>query len=158
MTSGSWSDEGTSGWFGSNNNASDYTGTGVNSDDGCDLRLIANPNADNAMQTTVNLTNSTLMGDILFSSNFDNNFFPNGADSYRDTNSAVDTNGWDGTDRMDVTLNNGSKWVGAAMSMHQVDSDGDGVYDDFAVGTEATATLLDIAANSLWPWLDLWYQ
>ncbi len=64
------------------------------------------------MQTTVNLTNSTLMGDILFSSNFDENFFPNGADSYRDTDSAVDTNGWDGTDRMDVTLNNGSKWVG----------------------------------------------
>ncbi|HHS9769548.1 TPA: autotransporter adhesin EhaB [Raoultella ornithinolytica] len=151
VTSGSWSDEGTSGWFGSNNNASDYTGTGVNSDDVA-ISAIANPNADNAMQTTVNLTNSTLMGDILFSSNFDNNFFPNGADSYRDTNSAVDTNGWDGTDRMDVTLNNGSKWVGAAMSMHQVDSDGDGVYDDFAVGTEATATLLDIAANSLWPW------
>ncbi len=27
-----------------------------------------------------------------------------------------DTNGWDGTDRLDLTLNNGSKWVGAAMS------------------------------------------
>ncbi|NYY79918.1 hypothetical protein DMH17_12910 [Raoultella planticola] len=58
------------------------------------------------------------MGDILFSSNFDENFFPNGADSYRDADSAVILNGWDGTDRMDVTLNNGSKWVGAAMSMH----------------------------------------
>ncbi|EKO4894637.1 autotransporter outer membrane beta-barrel domain-containing protein, partial [Salmonella enterica] len=102
--------------------------------------------------TTVNLSNSTLMGDILFSSNFDENFFPNGADSYRDTDSAVDTNGWDGTDRMDVTLNNGSKWVGAAMSVHQVDSDGDGVYDRYEAGTEVTATLLDIAANSLWPW------
>lgn len=63
VTSGSWSDEGTSGWFGSNNNASDYTGTGVNSDDVA-ISAIANPNADNAMQTTVNLTNSTLMGDI----------------------------------------------------------------------------------------------
>ncbi|SQB21745.1 outer membrane autotransporter [Citrobacter koseri] len=52
---------------------------------------------------------------------------------------------------MDVTLNNGSKWVGAAMSVHQVDSDGDGVYDSFAAGTDATATLIDIAANSLWP-------
>ncbi|MDY5372719.1 MAG: autotransporter outer membrane beta-barrel domain-containing protein, partial [Escherichia coli] len=85
-------------------------------------------------------------------------------------------NGWDGTDRMDVTLNNGSKWVGAAMSVHMedrgtdanndgvfeytVDLDGDGildhttpdgVYDSYGVGTEATATLLDIAANSLWP-------
>ncbi|MCV5761452.1 hypothetical protein OFN40_30260, partial [Escherichia coli] len=27
----------------------------------------------------------------------------------------------------------------------------DGVYDSYGVGTEATATLLDIAANSLWP-------
>ncbi len=41
-------------------------------------------------------------------------------------------NGWDGTDRMDVTLNNGSKWVGAAMSVHMTDTgtdaDGDGVF------------------------------
>ncbi|WJV37899.1 autotransporter adhesin EhaB [Raoultella terrigena] len=159
VTSGSWSDEGTSGWFGNNNNASDYGGSGLsvnggagfNADDVA-ISAIANPNADNAMQTTVNLTHSTLMGDILFSSNFDHNFFPNGADSYRDTNSAVDTNGWDGTDRMDVTLNNGSKWVGAAISTHQIDSDGDGVYDSFGEGTEATATLIDVAANSLWPW------
>ncbi|ENI0670621.1 autotransporter adhesin EhaB, partial [Escherichia coli] len=71
--------------------------------------------------------------------------------SYRDADGDVDTNGWDGTDRMDVTLNNGSKWVGAAMSVHMVDEDGDGSYDGYAVGTEATATLLDIAANSLWP-------
>ncbi len=75
----------------------------------------------------------------------------NGADSYRDTDANVDTNGWDGTDRMDVTLNNGSKWVGAAMSVHQVDTDGDGTYDSYASGTDATATLIDIAANSLWP-------
>ncbi|EFO3693823.1 autotransporter outer membrane beta-barrel domain-containing protein, partial [Escherichia coli] len=109
------------------------------------------PYADNAMQTTVTLDNSTLMGDVVFSSNFDENFFPQGADSYRDADGDVDTNGWDGTDRMDVTLNNGSKWVGAAMSVHMVDEDGDGSYDGYAVGTEATATLLDIAANSLWP-------
>ena len=149
VTSGSWSDEGTSGWFGNNGNASDYSNT-LTADDVA-ISAIANPYADNAMQTTVNLSNSTLMGDVVFSSNFDENFFPNGADSYRDTDSAVDTNGWDGTDRMDVTLNNGSKWVGAAMSVHQVDTDGDGVYDDVAAGTDATATLIDIAANSLWP-------
>lgn len=151
VTSGSWSDEGTSGWFGNNNNASDYNGTGYSADDVA-IAAIANPEADNAMQTTVNLSNSTLMGDILFSSNFDENFFPNGADSYRDTDGNVDTNGWDGTDRMDVTLDNGSKWVGAAMSVHQVDTDGDGVYDTYQAGTDATATLIDIAANSLWPW------
>ena len=149
VTSGSWSDEGTSGWFGNTNNASDYSDS-YTADDVA-IAAIAHPNADNAMQTTVNLSNSTLMGDVVFSSNFDENFFPNGADTYRDTDADLDTNGWDGTDRMDVTLNNGSKWVGAAMSVHQVDSDGDGVYDSFAAGTDATATLIDIAANSLWP-------
>ncbi|ELO4689674.1 autotransporter outer membrane beta-barrel domain-containing protein [Citrobacter koseri] len=127
VTSGSWSDEGTSGWFGNTNNASDYSDS-YTADDVA-IAAIAHPNADNAMQTTVNLSNSTLMGDVVFSSNFDENFFPNGADTYRDTDADLDTNGWDGTDRMDVTLNNGSKWVGAAMSVHQVDSDGDGVYD-----------------------------
>lgn len=149
VTSGSWSDEGTSGWFGNTNNASDYSDS-YTADDVA-IAAIAHPNADNAMQTTVNLSNSTLMGDVVFSSNFDENFFPNGADTYRDTDADLDTNGWDGTDRMDVTLNNGSKWVGAAMSVHQVDSDGDGVYDSSAAGTDATATLIDIAANSLWP-------
>ncbi|WP_436858882.1 autotransporter adhesin EhaB [Citrobacter tructae] len=150
VTSGSLSDEGTSGWFGNNNNASDYSG--ANTADDVALAVVANPNADNAMQTTATFNNSTLMGDVVFSSNFDENFFPNGADSYRDTDATVDTNGWDGTDRLDLTLNNGSKWVGAAMSVHQVDIDGDGVYDSVASGTEATATLIDIAANSLWPW------
>ncbi|MER1977514.1 autotransporter adhesin EhaB [Pseudocitrobacter faecalis] len=162
VTSGSWTDEGTNGWFGHTGNASNYSGD-VTADD-IAIAAIANPYADNAMQTTATFDNSTLMGDVVFSSNFDENFFPNGADSYRDTNADVDTNGWDGTDRMDVTLNNGSKWVGAAMSVHQVDlgtdvdNDGkvdnktpDGIYDGFAAGTEATATLIDIAANSLWP-------
>ncbi|EMF0716685.1 autotransporter adhesin EhaB [Citrobacter freundii] len=149
ITSGSLSDEGTDGWFGNNHNASDYSGS-YTADD-IAIAAIANPGADNAMQTSVNLSNSTLMGDVVFSSNFDENFFPQGADSYRDTDSAVDTNGWDGTDRMDVTLNNGSKWVGSAMSVHQVDSDGDGIYDGYAAGTEATGMLYDISANSLWP-------
>ncbi len=149
MTSGSWTDEGTTGWFGHTGNASNYSNT-LTADDVA-IAAIANPYADNAMQTTVTLDNSTLMGDVVFSSNFDENFFPQGADSYRDADGDVDTNGWDGTDRMDVTLNNGSKWVGAAMSVHMVDEDGDGSYDGYAVGTEATATLLDIAANSLWP-------
>ena len=151
VTSGSWSDEGTSGWFGNSNNASDYSGLNALDWDDLALAVVANPNADNAMQTTAAFSNSTLIGDVLFSSNFDHNFFPNGADSYRDTDTAVDTNGWDGTDRLDLTLDNGSKWVGAAISAHQVDTDGDGVYDAYAQGTEATATLLDITANSLWP-------
>ncbi|EHK3781603.1 TPA: autotransporter adhesin EhaB [Escherichia coli] len=150
VTSGSWSDEGTSGWFGNTGNASDYNGGDWNRDDVA-LAVIAHPAADNAMQTTATFDNSTLMGDVFFSSNFDENFFPHGRDSYRDADGDVDTNGWDGTDRLDLTLNNGSKWVGAAMSAHQVDSDGDGKYESFVTGTESTATLIDIAANSLWP-------
>nr|WP_318382441.1 autotransporter outer membrane beta-barrel domain-containing protein [uncultured Enterobacter sp.] len=149
VTSGSLSDEGTNGWFGRTDNASDYDGTATADD--IALGVYANPAADNAMQTTAKFDRSTLTGDVVFSSNFDENFFPNGADSYRDTDATVDTNGWDGTDRLDLTLDNGSKWVGAAMSVHQVDTDGDGVFDGVAPGAEATATLIDVAANSLWP-------
>jgi outer membrane autotransporter protein len=149
VTSGSLSDEGTQGWFGRTGNASEYANE-LTADD-IALAVVANSAADNAMQTTATFNNSTLTGDVLFSSNFDENFFPNGADSYRDTDGNPDTNGWDGTDRLDLTLDNGSKWVGAAISAHQVDSDGDGVNDTFAVGTDATASLYDIQANSLWP-------
>ncbi|EET4185160.1 autotransporter adhesin EhaB [Escherichia coli] len=172
VTSGSWTDEGTTGWFGNTGNASDYSGKSnfvtVDTDgDGVAdstiaswhdvaLAVVAHPNADNAMQTTADFSNSTLMGDVIFSSNFDENFFPRGADSYRDADGEVDTNGWDGTDRLDLTLNNGSKWVGAAQSVHQtgsIDVDGDGKGDiaTYGVGTEATATLIDIEDNSLWP-------
>ncbi|EJB4928935.1 autotransporter adhesin EhaB [Escherichia coli] len=172
VTSGSWTDEGTTGWFGNTGNASDYSGISnfvtVDTDgdgvadstiaswDDVALAVVAHPNADNAMQTTADFSNSTLMGDVIFSSNFDENFFPRGADSYRDADGEVDTNGWDGTDRLDLTLNNGSKWVGAAQSVHQtgsIDVDGDGKGDiaTYGVGTEATATLIDIEDNSLWP-------
>ncbi|EHW9382192.1 TPA: autotransporter adhesin EhaB [Escherichia coli] len=148
VTSGSWSDEGTEGWFGNTGNASDYNGIDWNANDVA-LAIIAHPNADNAMQTTATFDNSTLMGDVFFSSNFDENFFPNGADSYRDADGDLDTNGWDGTDRLDLTLNNGSKWVGAAMSAHQVVTAYGNI--DYNAGTEKTATLIDITANSLWP-------
>lgn len=172
VTSGSWTDEGTTGWFGNTGNASEYSGKSnfvtadtdgdgvadstIASWDDVALAVVAHPNADNAMQTTADFSNSTLMGDVIFSSNFDENFFPRGADSYRDADGEVDTNGWDGTDRLDLTLNNGSKWVGAAQSVHQtgsIDVDGDGKGDiaTYGVGTEATATLIDIATNSLWP-------
>ncbi|ENQ7960833.1 autotransporter adhesin EhaB [Escherichia coli] len=172
VTSGSWTDEGTTGWFGNTGNASDYSGKSnfvtVDTDgdgvadstiacwDDVALAVVAHPNADNAMQTTADFSNSTLMGDVIFSSNFDENFFPRGADSYRDADGEADTNGWDGTDRLDLTLNNGSKWVGAAQSVHQtgsIDVDGDGKGDiaTYGVGTEATATLIDIEDNSLWP-------
>ena len=54
VTSGSLSDEGTTGWFGNNGNASDYSGT--NTADDIALAVIANPAADNAMQTTATFT------------------------------------------------------------------------------------------------------
>ena len=116
MTSGSWSDEGTSGWFGNTGNASDYNGGDWNRDD-IALAVIAHPAADNAMQTTATFDNSTLMGDVFFSSNFDENFFPHGRDSYRDAD-GEDTNGGGlmiASDELNLTLDNGSKWVGQAM-------------------------------------------
>jgi outer membrane autotransporter barrel domain len=149
VTSGSWSDQGTEGWFGRSGNASDYANKKTADD--VALAVIADPDADNAMQTTATFSNSTLTGDVVFSSNFDHNFFPKGADSWHDADSSPDTNGWDGTDRLDLTLDNGGKWVGAAMSVHQIDTNGDGVYDNFAAGTDATSTLYDISPNSLWP-------
>jgi hypothetical protein len=71
------------------------------------------------MQTTATFDHSTVTGDILFSSTFDNNFYPNGDPATDTTEDGVynpTTNGWDGTDKLDVTLTNGSKWVGAAQS------------------------------------------
>ncbi len=73
--------------------ASDYNGGDWNRDD-IALAVIAHPAADNAMQTTATFDNSTLMGDVFFSSNFDENFFPHGRDSYRDADGDVDTNCW----------------------------------------------------------------
>lgn len=71
------------------------------------------------MQTTATFDHSTITGDILFSSTFDNNFYPNGDPATDTTADGIynpTTNGWDDTDKLDVTLTNGSKWVGAAQS------------------------------------------
>lgn len=73
-----------------------------------------------------------MTGDVLFSSVFDNNFDPTGHDSNGDN--VKDTNGWDDQDSLNLTLTNGSKWVGAAVS-----------------SVEHTNTLYDYSPNSLWP-------
>ncbi len=93
------------------------------------------------MQTTATFDHSTLTGDVLFSSTFDNNFggytTADGThvDAYdRNGDGVMDSNGWDNTDRLDLTLTNGSKWVGAAFS-----------------NVEATAELYDYQPNSIWP-------
>ncbi|OAT33751.1 putative flagellin structural protein [Buttiauxella brennerae ATCC 51605] len=143
LTSGSWSDEGTDGFYGHTGNASDYDNS-YTADD-IALAVIANPSADNSMQTTATFDHSTITGDVMFSSSFDENF---GGYSYTNADGTIthvnaydvngdgtlDSNGWDNTDRLDLTLTNGSKWVGAAVS-----------------DVEATSELYDFTANSIWP-------
>jgi hypothetical protein len=65
------------------------------------------------MQTTATFDNSTDRR-YPFSSTFDNNFYVNGDPATDTTDDGVynpTTNGWDDTDKLDVTLTNGSKWV-----------------------------------------------
>ncbi|EOW6805041.1 autotransporter outer membrane beta-barrel domain-containing protein [Cronobacter muytjensii] len=147
LSSGSWTDEGTDGFYGHTGKASDYDNA-ITADD-IALAVVANASADNAMQTTASFDRSTINGDIYFESTFDENFggydrttldadgnpVTTHVNAY-DVNGdgTLDSNGWDGTDRLDVTLTNGSKWVGAAVS-----------------NVEATAELYDYQPNSLWP-------
>lgn len=147
VTSGSLSDQGTSGFYGHTGKASDYDNS-YTADDVA-LAVVANSAADNAMQTAATFDNSTLSGDVVFVSTFDENFGgynrttvdANGMSTTTHVNAwdlnadgVLDSNGWDGTDRLDLTLNNGSKWVGAAVS-----------------DVEATAELYSVNANSIWP-------
>ncbi|WP_312924917.1 autotransporter outer membrane beta-barrel domain-containing protein [Atlantibacter hermannii] len=142
VTSGSLSDEGQSGFYGRTGKPSDYSNTATVDD--IALSVIAS-DSDNSMQTTATFDHSTLTGDVLFSSTFDNNF--GGYDTLdkdgnvvhvnaydRNGDGTLDSNGWDNTDRLDLTLTNGSKWVGAAFS-----------------AVEATSELYDYQPNSIWP-------
>ena len=118
LTSGAYSDLGTSGFYGQTAKPSDYGETNATAADDAAL-IVAASASDNAMQTTATFDHSTVTGDILFSSTFDNNFYENGDPATDTTEDGVynpTTNGWDGTDKLDVTLTNGSKWVGAAQS------------------------------------------
>ncbi len=118
LTSGAYSDLGTSGFYGQTAKSSDYGETNATGADDAAL-IVAASASDNAMQTTATFDHSTVTGDILFSSTFDNNFYENGDPATDTTEDGVynpTTNGWDGTDKLDVTLTNGSKWVGAAQT------------------------------------------
>ncbi|NIF36966.1 autotransporter outer membrane beta-barrel domain-containing protein [Enterobacter sp. Tr-810] len=118
LTSGAYSDLGTSGFYGQTAKPSDYGETNATAADDAAL-IVAASASDNAMQTTATFDHSTVTGDILFSSTFDNNFYMNGDPATDTTDDGVynpTTNGWDDTDKLDVTLTNGSKWVGAAQS------------------------------------------
>lgn len=149
VTSGAYSELDKNGFYGQSARPSDYSSSAYLNADDVALAVIANPNSDNSMQTTATFDHSTLTGDLIFSSNFDQNFYAHGYDSNGD--GVRDTNGWDDQDSLSLKLDNGSKWVGAAASLRMVDSDGNGVYDSYARGTDATADLYDYAANSIWP-------
>ncbi|TBL77143.1 autotransporter outer membrane beta-barrel domain-containing protein [Obesumbacterium proteus] len=149
VTSGAYSELDKNGFYGQSARPSDYSNSAYLNADDVALAVIANPNVDNSMQTTATFDHSTLTGDVIFSSNFDHNFYAHGYDSNGD--GVRDTNGWDDQDSLTLKLDNGSKWVGAAASLRMVDSDDNGIYDSYARGTDATADLYDYAANSIWP-------
>jgi outer membrane autotransporter protein len=134
LTSGSYTELETTGFYGQSDKPSDYgniSATGTSADD-IALSVIANSAADNSMKTTAVFNNSTISGDVYFESSFDHNYYVGGHDNNRD--GVLDTNGWDDTDELNLTLDNGSKWVGAAISEVQAD-----------------AGLYDRATNSIWP-------
>lgn len=56
------------------------------------------------------------------------------------------TNGWDGTDKLDLTLTNGSKWVGAATSSVEMIAPSQ-MYGPRYNGVDLTTLL----PNSIWP-------
>ncbi|HEY4435045.1 MAG TPA: autotransporter outer membrane beta-barrel domain-containing protein [Lelliottia sp.] len=160
LTSGAYSDLGTDGFYGQSAKPSDYDGsTNAGNDDAALIvssGTLDNPGnrSDNAMQTTAIFDHSTVTGDILFTSTFDNNFYPNGDPATDTTDDGVSnptTNGWDGTDKLDVTLTNGSKWVGAAVSNAEVSNLDDIVtakmYGLGYTGVDWTS----LSPNSIWP-------
>ncbi|MGY5366611.1 autotransporter outer membrane beta-barrel domain-containing protein [Enterobacter oligotrophicus] len=148
LTSGAYSDLGTSGFYGQTAKPSDYGETNATGADDAALIVVAS-DADNAMQTTATFDHSTVTGDILFSSTFDNNFYVNGDPATDTTDDGVynpTTNGWDDTDKLDVTLTNGSKWVGAAQS--SVDAIGSAqMYGEGYSETDWHT----LSPNSIWP-------
>ncbi|MCE9993325.1 autotransporter outer membrane beta-barrel domain-containing protein [Enterobacter asburiae] len=148
LTSGASRDLGASGFYGQSAKPSDYAESNATAADDAAL-IVAASAADNAMQTTAVFDHSTITGDILFSSTFDNNFFANGDPATDKTDDGVynpTTNGWDDTDKLDVTLNNGSKWVGAAQS--SVEAIGTGqMYGEGYTGVDHK----ELLPNSIWP-------
>lgn len=137
VTSGAYTPLENSGFYGNSAEPSDYTGSGGAND----VALSFNDSAASnyAMKNNVLFSNSTLTGDVVFASTWNANFYPNGADSASD--GVLDTNGgWadDGlnVDELNITLDNGSKWTGAAI---------------FSYDAIGTANMYDVAPNSLEP-------
>ncbi|HEQ3517951.1 TPA: autotransporter outer membrane beta-barrel domain-containing protein [Citrobacter freundii] len=135
VTSGSDSIlESNTAFFGNSNEPSDYTGPGDVA-----LSFTDSSSSDYAMKNNVYFSNSTLIGDVAFTSNWNANFDTIGHDSNGD--GVADTNlGWAddslNVDELNLTLDNGSKWVG------QVTFDAETIYP---------ANMFDVATNSLTP-------
>lgn len=155
LTSGAYSDLGTDGFYGQSAKPSDYGETVASAGDDAALIVSSGTQADpehrsdNAMQTTATFDHSTVTGDIVFTSTFDNNFYENGdpaTDKIDDGVYHPTTNGWDGTDKLDVTLTNGSKWVGAATSDVEAINTSQ-MYGLGYTGVDATT----LSPNSIWP-------
>ncbi|ENS0167204.1 autotransporter outer membrane beta-barrel domain-containing protein [Citrobacter freundii] len=135
VTSGSDSIlESNTAFFGNSSEPSDYTGPGDVA-----LSFTDSSSSDYAMKNNVYFSNSTLIGDVAFTSNWNANFDTIGHDSNGD--GVADTNlGWAddslNVDELNLTLDNGSKWVGQAT---------------FDAETIYPANMFDVATNSLTP-------
>lgn len=135
VTSGSQIPLEADGFFGNSAEPSDYTGDG-------DVALSFTDNAAShySMKNNVNFDHSTLLGDVEFTSHWNNDgvfFYSAGQDT--NGNGVLDTNGgWvddaQNVDVLNLTLDNGSKWVGSANI----------VADDIV-----PASMFDVATNSL---------
>ncbi|AYN27410.1 putative flagellin structural protein [Buttiauxella ferragutiae ATCC 51602] len=137
VTSGAYTPLEGDGFYGNSEEPSDYNGDGSVNDIAMSF---ADSSASNyAMKNNVRFDHSTLMGDVAFASTWNANFYPSGHDSI--DNGVLDTNGgWAddslNVDELNITLDNGSKWVGAA------------VFSYDAIGP---ASMYDVAVNSLEP-------
>ncbi len=137
VTSGSYTPLENDGFYGNTAEPGDYTGSGGADD--VALSFVDNSASNYAMKNNVSLSNSTLRGDVVFNSTWNANFYPYGHDSGND--GVLDTNGgWidDGlnVDELNISLDNGSKWTGAAI---------------FSYDAIGTADMYDVAVNSIDP-------
>lgn len=104
---------------------------------GTALSFYDNSASSYAMKNNVSLSNSTLTGDVVFNSTWNNNFDENGHSTI--ASGVINTNGgWAddslNVDELNITLDNGSKWSGAAKFNYN-----------------RTSHLYDVASNSIEP-------
>ncbi|EEX1763546.1 autotransporter outer membrane beta-barrel domain-containing protein [Escherichia coli] len=141
VTSGSVTTLEDSSFYGNSAEPSDYSGKGGAND--VALYFSDSAASNYSMKNNVYFSNSTLLGDVVFASTFNANFYPHGHDSNAD--GVLDTNGgWAddslNVDELNITLDNGSKWVGSATTSANVDVD-----------STVSTDWYDVTGNSLYP-------